>query len=250
MKRLRDNHRVALKVPNLVNDYPESLMLVAHNGRSLHAHIIEVRADINFKEADLILHSETRATSSDKNNFYDLDGFNLVRADALAQDGDIVRPHHGTAIHYRGQIGCEGTQVHSRRGQDIFEGTFNLHIRDLPTLVVLSIYRSEKFSSFDSFCGELLPILNRLQNVPSVLAGDFNIDMLHDSPPVSRLLKMMLRFGFRQHVTIHTHKYGALLDHVWTNLDIERFDISTGVCISYWSDHSPVWCKIKPRATN
>jgi hypothetical protein len=109
MKRLRDNHRVALKVPNLVNNYPESLMLMAHNEQSLHAYIIEVRADINFKEADLILHSETRATSCDKTVLYNLDGFNLIRADALAQDGDIVCPHHGTPIHFRKQIGCEGT---------------------------------------------------------------------------------------------------------------------------------------------
>jgi hypothetical protein len=194
----------------------------------LHAHIIEVCADINFKKADLILHSETRATSSDKSDFYDyLDGFNIIRADALAHDGDTVCLHHGTAIHYGGQIGCEGTQVHSQKGLDIFEGTFNVHIRNLPTLVVLSIYRFEKISSFDSFCGYLIPILNRLQNVPFDLAGGFNIDMLHDSPPVSRLLKMMLKFGFRQYVTIHTHKYGALLNYVWTNLDIERFEIST-----------------------
>lgn len=122
----------------------------------------------------------------------------------------------------------------------MLEGTFNLHLRNLPTLIVSSIYRSEKMSSFESFCENLVSILFRLQSVPSVIAGDFNIDMLHNSPPVSRLLKVMLKYGFKQHVTIHTHKYGALLDHVWTNLDAERFEISTGVCISYWSDHSPV----------
>jgi hypothetical protein len=163
---------------------------VAQNGRSLHAHIIEVRADINFKEADFILHTETRATASDQNDSYDLDGFSMVRADALAQDGDTVRPHHGTATHYKQQIGCKSTQVHSRRGlSNMLEGTFNLHLRNLQTLIVSSIYRSEKMSSLESFCENLVSILFRLQSVPSVIAGDFNIGMLHNSPPVSWLLK-------------------------------------------------------------
>jgi hypothetical protein len=61
MARLRESKQVQLSVPNLSNGYSQVVTLVVHNGRSLHAHMPEVRADGNFKAADFILHSETRA---------------------------------------------------------------------------------------------------------------------------------------------------------------------------------------------
>jgi hypothetical protein len=69
-------------VPNLSNLYPDALTIVVHNGRSLHAHIPEVRADVNFRAADFVLHSEMRACLEDLDEFYQLLGFKFSRADA------------------------------------------------------------------------------------------------------------------------------------------------------------------------
>jgi hypothetical protein len=84
MKRMRNGCRVQLLAPNLSNAYPASLTLLAHNARSLHVHVAEVRADINFRSADIILHTETRARSSNAKHHYHLDGYLCTRADVTA----------------------------------------------------------------------------------------------------------------------------------------------------------------------
>jgi hypothetical protein len=72
MARLRESKQVQLSVPNIFNEYPQVVTIIVHNGRSLHAHIPEVRADVNFKAADFILHSETRACAEDPDEFYQM----------------------------------------------------------------------------------------------------------------------------------------------------------------------------------
>jgi hypothetical protein len=82
MDRLRQIRQVQLSMPNLSNLYPNALTIVVHNGRSLHAHIPEVRADVNFRAADFVSHSKTRACPEDLDEFYQLPGFKFSRADA------------------------------------------------------------------------------------------------------------------------------------------------------------------------
>jgi hypothetical protein len=247
MKRMRDGCRVQLLAPNLINAYPASLTLLAHNARSLHAHVAEVRADINFQAADILLHTETRAHSSDAAHHYQLDGYSCTRADAAPQAEDVVRPHHGTAIHTWEALLLGSHAIHSVRGLDLLLQTVHTGVPGLNELNVLSLYRSEQFSSVATFCKHLTPLLERLQSRCAIIAGDFNIDLLHHSPPTRMLEKLMCRYGFRQLVCVQTHKYGALLDHIWTNLNAKNFEITIGACVTYWSDHSPTWCCILPK---
>jgi hypothetical protein len=248
MKRMRDGFRVQLLAPILSNAYPTSLTLLAHNARSLHAHIAEVRADINFQVADIILHSETRARASDTQGHYHLDGYLCTRADATPRAEDVVRPHHGTAIHTREALELGSHAIESVRGLDLLLQTVHTGLAGLEEFDVLSLYRSEQSSSVASFCEHLTPLLEHLQSRCAMIAGDFNIDLLHHSPPTLVLQKLMRRYGFKQLVGVQTHKYGALLNHIWTNLNAQNFEITTGACVTYWSDHSPTWCCIEPRS--
>jgi hypothetical protein len=247
MKRMRGGFRVQLLAPNLSNAYPASFTLLAHNARSLHAHVAEVRADINFQAADIILHSETRARASDTPHHYHLDGYLCTRADAAPRAEDVVRPHHGTAIHTREALELGSHAIESVRGLDLLLQTVHTGLPGLEEFDFLSLYRSEQFASVASFCEHLTPLLERLQSRCAMIAGNFNIDLFHHSPPTLMLQKLMRKYGFRQLVCVHTHKYGALLDHIWTNLNAENFEITTGACVTYWSDHSPTWCCIQPR---
>jgi hypothetical protein len=119
MKRMRDGFRVQLLAPNLSNAYPASFTLLAHNARSLHAHVAEMRADINFQAAHIILHSETRARASDTQGHYHLDGYLCTRAEAAPQTEDVVQPHHGTAIHTREALQLGSQAIESVRGLDL-----------------------------------------------------------------------------------------------------------------------------------
>ena len=51
-------------------------------------------------------------------------------------------------------------------------------------------------------------------NVPTIVTGDFNIDLLSKSGSESKLTKFMRYYGFRQLITEPTHRFGSLLDHI------------------------------------
>jgi hypothetical protein len=187
MKRMRDGCRVQVLAPNLSNAYPTSLTLLAHNARSLHAHVAEVRADINFQAADIILHSETRARASDAQHHYRLDGYICTRADAVPRAEDTVRPHHGTAIHPREALELGPHAIESVRGLDLLQQTVHTSLAGLEEFDVLFVYRSKQFSSIASFCEHLTPLLERLQSRNAMIAGNFDIDLLHHSPPTRML---------------------------------------------------------------
>jgi exonuclease III len=243
MARLCESKQVQLSVPNLTNEYPRVVTIVVHNGRSLHAHIPKVRADVNFKAADFIMHSETRACARDPDEFYQISGFNFSRADAERLDTGEIRPYHDAGIHFREGLDSQCKKVHSGRDLDILEQSFGTVLPSLGELTLISIYRSKQFVSIVQFCEHLRPVLESVQGKRVVIAGDFNVDLLHHSLPAQALFKLMQSYGFKQHVEVHIHKYGALIDHVWTNLS-PSFSVSTGVFVSYWSDHSPIWCRI------
>jgi hypothetical protein len=140
MKRMRDGFRVQLLALNLSNAYSASLTLLAHNARSLHAHIAEVRADINFQAADIILHSETRARAFDTQGHYHLDGYLVTRADVTPQAEDVVRPHHGTAIHTRKSLELGSHAIESVRGLDLLLQSVHTGLAGLEEFDVLSLY--------------------------------------------------------------------------------------------------------------
>jgi hypothetical protein len=204
MKRMRDGCRVQVLAPNLNNAYPASLTLLAHNARSLHVHVAEVRADINFQAAEIILHSETRARASDAQHHYHLDGYLCTRADATPQTEDVVRPHHGTAIHTREALELGPHAIESVRGLDLLLQTIHTGLAGLEEFDVLSVYRTEQFSLVASFCKHLTPLLEHLQSRCAMIATNFNIDLLHRSPPTRILQKLMCRYGFRQLVHVQT----------------------------------------------
>ena len=69
---------------------------------------------------------------------------------------------------------------------------------------------------------------------PTLLCGDFNIDLLSDSadPHITNSLE---KLGFRQLVTQATTDYGSLLDHVSSNCP--SWETSVEIMDCYFSDH-------------
>ena len=76
-------------------------------------------------------------------------------------------------------------------------------------------------------------------NQPSVILGDFNVDLLSDSLSKTTLLNEMKEMGFVQIVKTATTDYNSVLDHIYTNIP-EQISLS-GVLESYFSDRKPVF---------
>ena len=77
-------------------------------------------------------------------------------------------------------------------------------------------------------------------NMPTVILGDFNHDVL--SQPNSSIISLMSNYGFTQLVKAPTTAKGTLIDHVYYNRPTS--DIIVEVCDTYYSDHDTVYCSI------
>jgi ribosomal protein S15P/S13E len=65
MLRMRTQANVQLTGSPIRNVFPSQLQIIAHNARSLHAHLEDVKSDKNFTNSDIMFFSETRAVPSD-----------------------------------------------------------------------------------------------------------------------------------------------------------------------------------------
>jgi hypothetical protein len=96
---------------------------------------------------------------------------------------DVVRPHHGTAIHTREALQLGPHSIHSVQGLDLLLQTGHTSLAGLNELDVLSLYRSEKFSSIATFCEHLTPLLVRMQSRCALIAGNFEYRFTSPQPP-------------------------------------------------------------------
>ena len=92
-------------------------------------------------------------------------------------------------------------------------------------------------------CGFLKSLFDSLpvdQNCPVVILGDFNVDFQKSKEP--RDVNIPGR-TLKQLIEVPTTNYGSTLDNIYTDLSRDAF--SYGVFESYFSDHKPIWIKIK-----
>ena len=72
-------------------------------------------------------------------------------------------------------------------------------------------------------------------NVPTIVGGDFNVNMLTSSEEQNTLLRFMTDLNFKQVIQKPTHQLGGLLDHVWISANtILKNQLQTA---SAYSDH-------------
>ena len=82
-------------------------------------------------------------------------------------------------------------------------------------------------------------------NAQVVVTGDFNIDMLKETPSKKKLQSFMQMKGLRLKTTKPTTSAGSMLDHFWTNLhdDVLAFNVSD----AYWTDHYMTFLSISAK---
>ena len=118
-----------------------------------------------------------------------------------------------------------------------------IHIKNLGKMLITVVYRSPRILQ-----ATLITILHRLlrhvsmSNLPCIILGDFNEDILRHQN--SALLSLMSNFNFTQLVQSPTTAQGTLIDHVYyRNPTLSSYTI-VEVQDTYYSDHDTVYCKI------
>jgi hypothetical protein len=234
MERLRHDAPLQLCYMPLYHIDSQHFKVAFNNCRSLHKHFPQIRKDPNILASDAVGFSETRLTSSDVAENYQLQGytpiFNHEESDTLN-----TRPYHGTALYVKNNY---KTTCISKFNNGLMEFIIaDLHLDPIRNLqiVVLYKYPSCSFQSFrDSVENHLKPMLHNQKDL--VVLGDFNYNLFAGHSDFLSFFEMSL--NCKQIVTKTTHDSGSKLDLIFTNIS----PCETDVIETYWSDHKMVYC--------
>jgi len=231
MSRLRT--QVAL-VPLAVlptDNSPQTKTILFQNVRSLHLHIDDVRSDYNIQRADVNIFVESKLCLLDKDDTYQLREFVLYRNDF---NQSAIRTCYGTAVYIKNDLNC--SKIPYRCNFNNLEITVMVLCQPIPNIHVIGIYRSKTKVTIS----QLIDALTRLHNsvlieptIPTVLLGDFNIDLMQANSAEQKALKKYLVTdkGYTQLINQFTTDYCTQIEHVYTN--VPQFVQSAGTLESY-----------------
>ncbi len=101
----------------------------------------------------------------------------------------------------------------------------------------------ERFEWLDKF-ETLLSQITLIHKGPIMITGDFNIDLLKDSPERETYLNILDTFNLVQHVTKPTRKSKSLIDHLITTTGTKLLASDVVMCDEI-SDHDAHFCIFK-----
>ena len=109
------------------------------------------------------------------------------------------------------------------------------------------LYRSKTNTTIS----ELIDALTHLHNsvlteatVPTVLLGDFNVNLMQDTTEKRALNKYLITDrGYTQLINQYTTDYRTLIDHIYTN--VPQLVQCAGTLEAYYSDHKPIFISLK-----
>jgi hypothetical protein len=107
---------------------------------------------------------------------------------------------------------------------------------EAPRLQVIGLYSQPK-TSISHLLTTVKRVLQQkqLQNTPTVILGDFNIDLSVQSNQTKNLLSFFHTHNFHQLITSPTTDYETTIDHIYTNVTTET--IHADVHETYFSYH-------------
>ena len=237
MERLRTTAKLKLCISPLYDVTPSLLKLCFLNARSLHRHIEDVRKDLNYSSAHVNIFAETRFSSQDNNELYDIAGCALFRNHNPISN-NASRPYGGTAVYSRIPYLSGYPYCHNMCGVEVTVIKITSH----EDWTILGIYRSPKVP-VRQLCEAISEVLNSISQDTIIIVGDFNINWLSETQrrPLHNLLVMGKHY--KQWISGYTTDYKTVLDHIYTNIPISHLhvDIQTGVLETYFTDHKAVW---------
>ena len=117
----------------------------------------------------------------------------------------------------------------------------------IPNIHVIGIYRSKPKVTISHLVHALTHLHNSVliePTIPTVLLGDFNIDLIQGNSEQQALKKYLITDkGSTQLINQFTTDYRTQIDHVYTN--VPQCVQSGGTLESYYSDHKPIYISMK-----
>ena len=196
LRELRSSEATALNRPQIeVN----TLKIISLNILSLQKHFCEVQKILEFLDPDVMCLQETWLQPSAESSQY---------------------LHPGYRVHLNSVGRGKGVAVFQKEEfifqEDVSQNDCQITKVSSPSLDVINVYRSDGCKDLES----LLP--TSMSERPSLICGDFNIDLKKSGPKQKKLDLKMKENSMIQLVTGSTHAKGGLLDHVYATEDLEK----------------------------
>ena len=243
MERLATNCLPSEPIPQVVSLLKHDWIKIGHlNVRSYMAKQEDVKCDLTMSHVAIMCFTETflkphqHVGSDILLNTEDSEVFRLDRVTTSSQD----LSNGGIMIACATSLLPESTNISHPTLLEIKSVTVttNSNLR----MYVVAVYRRPQLP-LATFLPLFADYLSRIphQEMPTVVLGDFNEDLLQTATS-SRLLRLMSSKGFSQLVKLPTTDSGSLLDHIYyngtaTSTFVDVVDI-------YYSDHDATYLSL------
>ena len=190
-----------------------ALVFAFHNVRSLHHHIKDVQADLNYLSANIVALAESRLVHDDKDEEYALPGFQIIRNDQTDYSDRQHRPPHGLVLYIKENLTFDVLSCVSTK--EIEYTTIKIQ-HGGEVLYFVALYRSPGSSKviFEQHCQHLRQLVDTDMSV--VMCGDFNYDLTNNQQG-DILHQMRNLFGCSQFISEPTTDHNTILDLIFSN---------------------------------
>jgi len=232
MENLRTERKLDLCISPIYRAQQSAVKICFLNARSLHKHICDIQADLNYSSSDVNIFAETRFSHRDNNTMYNIDKYILFRNDAVSSNHQ--RPYGGTAVYSCIDYYPGYPYSYNRNGIEITV----IRLMIIPHVTIIAVYRSPAVP-VRQFCMTMQEVLTLPLTQMKIFIGDFNVNWLNmvEKAPLSNLF--VRENCYRQLMSFYTTDHKTCIDHVYTNLPEKEIKVS--VLETYFSDHKAIY---------
>ena len=229
MERLRTDKQIQLCYTPVYRMPSAAYRIVFHNTRSLHAHFEDVKSDQNYTSSDVICFAETRLTSTDQDEQYNLEDFHIIRNDQKRTGN--TRPPHGIGVYVKKS--CTVLESSCYSTPELEYSIVVVQCVNKGIVQVIPVYRANKCSHdlLKSYMEDLM--LKVDPTIPYIVFGDFNVNASTSGNMISDLERII---GCSQLVKESTTIHNTTIDLVFCNIP----EATVGTIVSVHSDHKIV----------
>ncbi|XP_073671989.1 uncharacterized protein [Paramisgurnus dabryanus] len=229
--------------PFITQSQTESLQfkLILHNVQGLIPHILDIRQDQRYFQADMICVTETWLKQSYFENDITLPGYsfnNKLRSLSYDTSHDVFaklkqKDHGGVGVYHKHKVKVDVVSLPCINIECLM-----CSIEQLSTTVAV-VYRPPSYN-MDMFRQNLTNLIDQINSLQGgkIILGDFNENLANKST----IHDVMKDYGFTQVVEKATTEYGTLIDHVYMK-DIDLDKINVDIMPTYFSCHECIVLK-------
>ena len=218
---------------NFFDIYPESdwEFICLQNVRSVNMHKLDVLNDPIMMASSVICLTETSLSLDDWSGWKDFDLFTVYhkcRKDAHQNTSVNERKSGGVAILTKKTIESKELECNVRN----LEITSSEAVIENESLSISLVYKDHHMPK-EEFLTELEEVFKQKMNIPSIILGDFNINMLDDES----LMLLQVKYKFIPMIDVGTTINGHLLDQIFVSNFPFFSDCDVVTLPTYFSDH-------------